>query len=98
MDPELKALVKENLELTRETHDLVKKMHSAQKWGRFFRILYWVILIGISVGAFYFLQGPLMQLIDTYQGLLGGIEKAQQGINSIPDMTSARELLDRLRP
>lgn len=98
MDPELKALVKENLKLARETHDLVEKMHSAQKWGRFFRILYWVILIGISVGAFYFLQGPLMQLIDTYQGLLGGIEKAQQGVNSIPDLGAIQEILKKFQP
>ncbi|MDP3958005.1 MAG: hypothetical protein Q8Q36_00900 [bacterium] len=98
MDPELKTLIKENLALARETNELVHKMHSAQKWARFLRLLYWLVLIGISVGAFYYLSGPLQTLIDTYRGLLGGFEKAQQGVSSFPDTSTFQNLLDKVRP
>lgn len=98
MDDELKTLIKENLALTRETNELLHKMHSAQKWARFLRILYWVVIIGISVGAFYYLSGPFNALIDAYRGLLGGIEKAEQGMSSLPDASSFQNLLNKIRP
>lgn len=98
MDDELKTLLKENLALTREMHELLRKMHSAQKWARFLRLLYWLVIIGISVGAFYYLSGPLQGLIDTYRGLLGGFEKAEQGMSSLPDASSFQTILDKIRP
>ena len=93
MDDELRALLKRNLAVSEETNGLLKKMYSAQKWGRIFRVFYWLIIIGLSLGVFYYLQGPLEQLIGTYQGLIEGVENVQKTTGSLPDSNSINSFL-----
>ena len=95
MDPELKELVRQNLELSKETNNLLKKMHNTQRWGRIFRAFYWLIIIGLSLGVFYYLQGPLGQLLGTYKSLLGGVDKIQKGASSLPDSQTINSLLEK---
>ncbi len=97
MDPELNSSVKENLRLTREISELLHKMNNAQKWGRFFRIFYWLVIIGFSVGVYYYLQGPLEQLLGTYKGLLDSVEKVQKGASSLPDVNMINSLLEKFK-
>lgn len=95
MDPELKELLRRNLTISEETNNLLKKMHSAQKWGRFFRLFYWLVIIGLSLGAYYYLQGPLEQLLGTYKSLLGGVENIQKSASSLPDVNTINSLLQK---
>ena len=97
MDPELKELLRRNLAISEETNNLLKKMHSAQKWGRFFRLFYWLVIISLSLGAYYYLQGPLEQLLGTYKSLLDGVENVQKSASSLPDVNAVNSLLQKLR-
>jgi len=66
MDPEDKRIIRENLELAKENQEMLKKMRRGQFIGNIARIFYWVIIIGASFGAYYFIQ----PYIDMYKNLL----------------------------
>ena len=97
MDEELNSLVKENLRLTKETNELLHKMNNAQRWGRFFKIFYWMVILGLSFGVYYYLQGPLEQLLGTYKGLIGGVDKIQKSASSLPDSQTINSLLEKFQ-
>jgi hypothetical protein len=69
MDQEERSLLDENLRVSRENHQLLLKVRSVQRWSSVTRILYWVILIGISFGAFYFLQPYIERIMKIYSYL-----------------------------
>ena len=85
MEPDIKKLLEKNIELSRDNNRILRKIHSNLRWGRFFRLLYWVIIIGSMLGLYYFLQPFIDSTVDTYKGFLGGIEKVQDTVNTIPD-------------
>jgi hypothetical protein len=63
---DLKNMVQETLNIARENNNLLKKMRRSQRWGNISRIVYWLILIGISVGAFYYIQPYLEKAYSLY--------------------------------
>lgn len=69
MDQEDKEFIRRTLELTEENNKILRKMRSAMRWGRAWRIFYWVVVIGISIGAFYFIQPYIEQVLGIYSGL-----------------------------
>ena len=62
MDPESKQLLEKTYSLVEENHKILRKMRRSQKITSFMRIVYWLIIIGIALGAFYFLQPYIDQL------------------------------------
>jgi hypothetical protein len=79
MDTEDKIKLDRALELSEENNAILKKMHRAMRWGRLARIVYWTILIGISVGAFYYVQPYVDQILNIY----GGVVDTAGNINSM---------------
>lgn len=73
MDPNEQQQLKEALELSRENNRLLKKMWRVTQWGRAVKALYWLVIIGVTIGAFYFLQ----PYVDTLQEVYGGLQGAQ---------------------
>lgn len=66
MDQEERSLLEENLRISRENNLLLLKIRSVQRWASITRILYWAVLIGISFGAFYFLQPYIENIMKIY--------------------------------
>ena len=62
MDPESKELLQNTFKLVEENNQMLHKIRRAQKIASFMRTLYWLIIIGISIGAFYFLQPYVAQI------------------------------------
>ncbi|MEX0672766.1 MAG: hypothetical protein WDZ82_03505 [Candidatus Paceibacterota bacterium] len=77
MEPDERRKLERILELVEHNHSRVDKLYRAMQWGRIFTFIYWVLLIGIAVGAFYFIQPYIEQLGDFYNGFKGTIENAQ---------------------
>lgn len=73
MTPDEQRQLKEALELSRANNILLRKMWRAVQWGRAIKGLYWIVIIGIAIGSFYFLQ----PYIDTLESLYGGLQGAQ---------------------
>jgi hypothetical protein len=74
MDPESKNLLEETLELEQENNKMLRSVKRSMLWSRIMTIVYWIIIIGISFGAFLFLQPYFNRLMSAY-GSLGNIFK-----------------------
>jgi hypothetical protein len=80
MDQEVKNLLEENIRISKENNVLLLKIRSTQRWAQIIRIFYWVAIIGVSYGAFYFIQPYLGNLLNIYTG---GVS----GVNNISDIS-----------
>jgi hypothetical protein len=74
MDQEAKQLLEENLKLSKENNELLLKLYKVQRWGQIIRVGYYVVLILIGIGAFYFIKPFLGNLLSVYGVNPSGIE------------------------
>ena len=75
MDQRERELLENTFNLAKENNEILRKMRRAQKIADFMRFMYWIIIIGVTIGAFYFMQPYIEQM----KGL---IEKAGISINT----------------
>lgn len=62
LDPEEKRLLSEN-------NKLLHKLTRAQNWSTFFSVFRWMVVVGAALGAYYYLQPYLEQVIGLYKNL-----------------------------
>ena len=73
MDQETKELLRKILEVSTENNKMLKSVQRSMFWGRVMRYVYWAIIIGSAIGAYYFVQPYVDQVIGVYGGFKGGI-------------------------
>jgi TRAP-type C4-dicarboxylate transport system permease small subunit len=90
MTPEEKSLLERTYKLADENNSILRAMRRANRIGTAMKILYWVIIIGATVGAFYFLQpyiNSMMGIIDEAQKVIQNVgsttSQAQNAFNSV---------------
>ena len=84
MDPDDKALLKETLKLAQENNRLLRKINRNMQWARVMKTLYWLVIIGAMLGAYYLLQPVIESARGTYQNLQTGFGKVQGTLESLP--------------
>lgn len=75
--------LQEILELSRENNHLLKGVHSRARWGMFFWILRWAIVVGILFGAYYYVEPYVEKATDTYQKTTETIKHLQSGADKV---------------
>lgn len=93
MDIEIKKLLQENLELTKENNGLLHKLRNAQRWQQITRAVYLLIIIGVTLGAFVYLQPFINQVKGIFTGKGDSSLNAKLGI---PDFNNIQKLYDQL--
>jgi len=78
MDSEDKKLLKRNLKLSEENHEILVRLQRNMRWSRGLRILYWLVIIGGSFGAYYLIQ----PYIDSMRNGLESIQTGAGGVTS----------------
>ena len=56
MTPEEKSMLERALKLAEDNNALLVKMNRRARLGHIFQIFYWLLIIGLSFGAYYFIQ------------------------------------------
>ena|ERR1035437_4356376 len=56
MSPEEHELLKRSIALSEENNDILRGIQRTMRFNRFMTAIYWLIIIGVSVGAWYFVQ------------------------------------------
>lgn len=74
MDPKDRELLERTLELAEENNQILHRIQSATRWARFWRIFYWALIIGTSVGAYYFIQPYIDRVMGIYSGFQQDVE------------------------
>lgn len=77
MSPEEKALLVKTAELAQENNAILRKMRRAALYGRIMHLLYWVLIVALSLGAYYFIEPYVQELLKVYQELRGNLDAAR---------------------
>ncbi len=80
-----KDSMEELLELTKENNKILKKLLSSLRLSRAMRIIYWVIIVGVALGAYYYVQPYVEGLISTYNSIGAGVNSLNNTLGSVND-------------
>lgn len=95
-DEELKVLLRENIEISRESLKILKKINRGRILSSIFSALKWTLIIGISFGAYYYIEPYLSKYIDRIINLAPGVEKVGE-ISNNADSEVSSDLLKKLQ-
>ena len=79
MNPDERKMLKENLELSQENNEMLRAIRRSMFWGGVIKAIYWILIIGVAIGAFYFLQ-PYM---DTFAKAYSDIKANFNNVGSL---------------
>ena len=79
MTPEEKSLLERTHALAEENNAILRKLRRNSRWSAIFKICYWLIIIGLGLGAYYALQPYLL-------AATGIIDKGQNAIQNIGNL------------
>lgn len=88
MDPYEKKLLEENLELSKENNKILKKLYGAMRVSRAFKVLYWVVIIGSMLGAYYYFQPLIDSFKDVFNGASSLFGKGKSAVDSVSNIGS----------
>ena len=94
MDEETRKLLEENLKLTKENHVMLKKIRGTQKTAQMLRALYWVFIIALAFGSFYFIQPYIKSLTKAYSDL-GVNVNGLKNFGSSFDLNQVKEFINQ---
>lgn len=77
-DEELKRLLRENLEISRENFKILKKMNRARVFGNVFWVVKWVLIIGFSYGAYVYIEPYFKNLLGTFSNLTSEVNEIKK--------------------
>ena len=66
--------------LVEDNHRMIKSMHRSMQIGRLFSVIYWVAIIAIGFGAYYYVQPFIEPFISTGKNALKNIKDVQDGL------------------
>lgn len=62
MSPEERDLLFKTYQMAEENNKMLRSLRNAQRWDRVVKYGYWVIIIALSLGAYYLIQ-PFMESV-----------------------------------
>ena len=95
-DEELKVLLRENIEVSKESLKILKKINRGRIFGSIFSALKWTLIIGISFGTFYYIEPFFSQYLETIKSLTSGVENTPKIGNNVNSAISP-DLLKKLQ-
>ena len=74
MDEETKSLLEESLAIGKDNRRMLKKLLSYRRLEAIYSVLKWVVVLGIGLWTYYYLQPYLDQVLAAYNQLNGVIQ------------------------
>lgn len=74
MEPEEREMLKKALELSEENNRMLHAIRRGMFWGKVVRIIYWVVIIGAAIGAYYYLEPYIDAAIGAYGNVKGDLQ------------------------
>jgi hypothetical protein len=79
MTPEERALLERIAKQVDQNNDMLRSIVSTMRWQKIWRFIYWVLIIGTSIGAYWVIQPYINQILSVYSG-------AESNVNSVRDL------------
>lgn len=83
MEPDLEKKLDEILELTIDNNRMLHRMRRMQRWSSVMRGLYWLLIIGLAFGSFYFVKPYFEQLTTVYTQGAANFQTIQKEFSTI---------------
>jgi hypothetical protein len=74
MSPEEKELLEKSVKLGEENNKMLRALYRSMRTRRLMSIVYWVFIIGSLVGAWYFVQPLIDQVVGAYGGAQSNLQ------------------------
>lgn len=68
---EIRAEIKRLAKMTEDNTSMLRYLKRRAKWESYISVLKWIIIIGLAIGAFYYLQPVFDQISAIYNQLTG---------------------------
>ena len=82
MTPEERELLKRSVSLGEENNDILRSMRRSMRLARIMSIMYWVVIVGSAIGAYYLIQ----PYIDSITSVYGDAKSNLDSVSSIFDI------------
>ncbi len=79
MSPEERELLNKSVALAEDNNKILHSMKRSMRYASIIRAIYWIFIIGSAVGAYYFIQPYVDQIMSIYGG-------AKSDLNSVGEM------------
>ncbi len=66
MEEKDRELLRATLKLAEENNRILAKLYRSWWWSRAWKWFYWLVIVGVALGAFYFLQPYVDRLKQLY--------------------------------
>lgn len=66
----LRKMVEETMELSKDNNRILRSIQRRDRMAMIMRIVYWLFILGIAAGAYYYVQPYIDKLMQTYTGLV----------------------------
>jgi hypothetical protein len=94
MTPEERSLLERTHKLAEENNEILRSIRRSNRISIAMRLLYWVVIIGISLGAFYLIQPYIEAVTGAYQSI-SGVTPTDGTTESLTSVSSLLKLLGR---
>jgi hypothetical protein len=88
MTPEERELLKETAELTKENNEILLSLRRSARISTVMRVVYWLVIILLSFGAYYFIQPYIDIFIKSYSGMQQNVDLIKSGFK-LPALPAA---------
>lgn len=72
-------------EVVKENNTILRKMRRSARIGTALHIFYWIVVIGLSAGAYYFIEPYIGQLEKVYSGIKGDVNNVRGAADKLGD-------------
>ncbi len=86
MTPEERDLLQRSVDLAEENNDMLRALRRHMRISRIMSVLYWVVIIGSAVGAYYFISPYLEFMAAAYGDARDSVGGGITNINEFLDM------------
>ena len=86
MTPEEKILLERAVSLGEENNKILRGIRRTNRFGFVWKIVYWGIIIGISYGAYVYVQPYVDMLMKEYNSIKGTVTTVQTKASQLPDI------------
>ena len=77
MSPEEKSLLERTYKIVEENNEILKSIRRSSRLGTTIKVLYWIVILGFSFGAYYFIQPYLQSITGLYNQAEGDVSSVQ---------------------
>ena len=88
MTPEEKSLLISTNKMAIENNKILRSLRRSNRVSAVFRIFYWILILAVSVGSFYFIEPYMKMLPNVIGAVQGDVSSANAAMQQLKSITS----------